>query len=96
MPIYISEVTLTQEGLSDMAMVADRIAANHRLWEDAGGKLLSWYVVLGDYDYLLITEAPNEKVMAEIALRASRRGRTRFKTLTAIPIEEFSEISGRL
>ncbi len=44
MPIYISEVTLTQEGLSDMATVADRIAANHRLWEDAGGKLLSWYV----------------------------------------------------
>ena len=96
MPIYISEVTLTQEGLSDMATVADRIAANHRLWEDAGGKLLSWYVVLGDYDYLLITEAPNEKVMAEIVLRASRRGRTRFNTLTAIPIEEFSEISGRL
>jgi uncharacterized protein with GYD domain len=45
---------------------------------------------------LLITEAANEKVMAEIALKASRRGRTRFKTFAAIPIEEFAQVSERL
>ena len=57
---------------------------------------LAWYVTLGDYDYLLITEAPDEKVMAEIALRASQRGRTRFTTFTAIPIEEFAEVTKKL
>jgi uncharacterized protein with GYD domain len=92
MPIYISEVTLTQAGLEGLADVADRIEANRQLWEEAGGKLREWFVVLGDYDYLLISEAPNEKVMAGIAARASRRGGARFKTYTAIPIEEFAQI----
>ncbi len=96
MPIYISQVTLTQEGLQELKTVPDRIEANRKLWEEAGGKLLAWYVMLGDYDYLLITEAPNEKVMAEIAVKASRRGRTRFKTFPAIPIEEFAQVSQRL
>lgn len=66
------------------------------MWEEAGGKLLAWYVVLGDYDYLVITEAPNEKVMAEIAIKASRRGRTQFRTFTAIPMEEFAQVAQRL
>ncbi len=96
MPIYISQVSLTQEGLEELKGAPGRMEANRKLWEEAGGKLLAWYVVLGDYDYLLITEAANEKVMAEIALKASRRGRTRFKTFTAIPIEEFAQVSARL
>lgn len=96
MPIYVSHVTLTREGLQELKEAPGRIQANRELWEQAGGKLLSWYVVLGDYDYLLITEAPDEKVMAEIAAKASSRGRTQFKTYTAIPIEEFAQVSKRL
>ena len=96
MSIYISQVTLTREGLQEIKAAPDRIEANRKLWEEAGGKLLEWYVVLGDYDYLLITEAPDEKVMAEIAAKASSRGRTQFKTYTAIPIDEFEQVSRRL
>ena len=86
-------MTLTQEGLEELADVSDRIEANRNLWEEAGGKLLEWFIVLGDYDYLLISEAPNEKVMARIAAKASRRGRTRFKSHTAIPIEDFAQVT---
>ncbi len=96
MPTYISHVTLTDEGIKALKDAPNRIAANKSLWEDAGGKLLSWHVVMGDYDYLLISEAPDEKVMAEIAIKASSRGRTRFKTYPAIPIKEFSEVASRL
>ena len=96
MPIFISHVTLTQEGVKAIKDVTERIEENRKLWEETGGKLLAWYIVLGDYDYLLITEAPDEKVMAEIAAKASRRGRTQFRTYTAIPIEEFGQVTQRL
>ncbi|MEW5979103.1 MAG: GYD domain-containing protein [Acidobacteriota bacterium] len=96
MAIYISQVKLTEKGLEELKDAPSRIEANRKLWEESGGKLLAWYVILGDYDYLLISEAPNEKVMTEIALKASRRGRTRFRTFTAIPIEEFAQVAGRL
>ena len=96
MSIFISEITLTQQGRKEIKNAAERIEENRKLWEEAGGKLLDWYVVLGDYDYLVITEAPNENVMAEIAMKASRRGRTRFRTCTAIPIEKFAQVANRL
>ncbi len=96
MPIFISHVTLTKEGVQAIKNVTERIEENKKLWEEAGGKLLEWYIVLGDYDYLLITEAPDEKVMAEIVAKASRRGRTQFRTFTAIPIEEFGQVTQRL
>ena len=96
MAIFISQISLTTEGVQALKGSTERINENKKLWEEAGGKLLHWYVVLGDYDYLVITEAPNEKVMAEIAAKASRRGRTKFRTSIAIPIEEFAEVSNRL
>jgi uncharacterized protein with GYD domain len=96
MPIYISHVTLTQEGVKAIKNVSERIEENKKLWEEAGGKLLQWYIVLGDYDYLLITEAPDEKVMAEIVAKASRRGRTQFRTYIGISIEEFAQVAQRL
>lgn len=96
MPTYISHVSFTEQGIKDLKDAPNRIDANKKLWEESGGKLVAWYIVMGDYDALLISEAPNEKVMAEIAIKSSRRGRTRFKTYAAIPIEEFSEVSERL
>jgi uncharacterized protein with GYD domain len=93
--IYVRHVTLTGEGLQELKGAPDRLEANRKLWEEAGGRLLEWYVVLGDYDYLLITEAPDEKVMAEIVAKASSRGRTRFRTFTAIPSKEFAQVSPR-
>ena len=96
MPIFVSHVTLTAEGVQALKGAADRIEESKKLWEEAGGKLLAWYLVLGDYDYLLITEAPDEKVMAEIAIKASRRGRTKFRTYSAISIEDFAEVAARL
>ena len=96
MPFYVSHITLTEQGLNEVDKVHSRIEANKKLWEGCGGKLIAWYVVFGDYDYLTITEAPNEKVMAAIALKASRRGRSRFKTLAAIPIEDFGQVASHL
>ena len=96
MAIYISHGTLTEQGVQEIKDLPDRIEEVRKTWEEAGGKLLAWYVVLGDYDYLVITEAPNEKVMAETVIKASRRGRTRFRTFTAIPIEEFAQVAQRL
>ena len=96
MAIYISHITLTEQGIQTIKGVTERIEENRKLWESCGGKLLDWYVVLGDYAYLAITEVPNEKVMAEIAIKTQSRGRTRFRTYSAIPIEEFHEVTRRL
>ena len=40
MPIFVSHVTLTSEGVQAVKNVHERLEENRKLWEDAGGKLL--------------------------------------------------------
>lgn len=92
MPVFVSHVTLPTEGVQTTNRVTDHIEETKKLWEDAGGKLLHWFVVAGDYDYLLISEASSEKVMAEIAAMASASGHMYFETLKCVPIEAFNAV----
>ncbi len=95
MPIFVSHVTLPTERVQTINRVTDHIEETKKLWEDAGGKLLHWFVVAGDYDYLLISEASSEKVMAEIAAMASASGHMYFETLKCVPIEAFNAVVKR-
>ena len=68
MAIFVSHITTTQQqGIQELKGLPSGIEEDRRLWEESGAKLLALYVMLGDYDFLAITDAPNEKVMAEIA-----------------------------
>ncbi len=51
-----------------------------------GVKILSTYWTLGEYDAVLIYEAPNEKVAIKLGIEAGEAMQT--QTLVAIPREE--------
>jgi uncharacterized protein with GYD domain len=42
--------------------------------EKAGAKLLAWYFTFGEYDFLSITEAPSEQVIASALIAAAAGG----------------------
>ena len=54
--------------------------------------MLHQYAVLGNYDFVNILEAPDEKVMAKVAMMLAARGTLKTHTLVAMPIDDF--ISG--
>ena len=75
MPIFVMQGRLTREYVkSGLAKPEDRHAALSKLCEQAGGKLLSMHFTLGQYDFLLISEMPDAKAAATIALTASGGG----------------------
>ena len=41
---------------------------------EAGGRLISWYLTLGPYDWLIIAEAPDEPTMISAVLAAAAGG----------------------
>ena len=47
------------------------------------------WAVLGQYDFVNIVEAPDEKTMARVSLELGSRGTARYESLVAIPIDEF-------
>ena len=48
--------------------------------------------LLGEYDVLVITEAPDEKAVTRAVLSAVSRGTVSIQTHPAIPIQEFYEM----
>lgn len=95
MAIFITHAALPAQCARTPTSVIDLIKKTRGLWEEAGGKLLHWFVVAGDYDYLFITEADDEKVMAEIAAKVSQRTHLKFRTYEGVTIEAFKEVVKR-
>jgi uncharacterized protein with GYD domain len=75
MSIYISRGRYSQSGLKGMiANPEDRQAAVSRLLENAGCKLVSMYITLGEDDWLIISEAPNEQAISAAMVAAAASG----------------------
>lgn len=56
---------------------------------EAGGKIINAYALLGRYDYLYITEFPDQKKALKVLFKTAMKGRVAPESLVAIPLEEF-------
>jgi uncharacterized protein with GYD domain len=72
MTIYISQGRYTAAAIKGMsAKPEDRSEAVAELFAAAGARLISWYLTLGPYDWLIIAEAPDEPTMISAVLAAA-------------------------
>jgi uncharacterized protein with GYD domain len=75
MPIYITQGRYTRDAIKGMIIKPeDRADAVGRLLSKAGGKLIGYYLTFGEYDFLLIAEAPGQTQMASVLLAAGSGG----------------------
>jgi uncharacterized protein with GYD domain len=86
MPTFITQGRYTREALKGMVVKPeDRADAVSRLMAKVGGRLISYYVTFGEYDFLIVAEAPGETQMAAALLAAgSGGGVTDLKTTLAM------------
>ena len=89
MPTFIMLSTLGPDGAATLRDNPDRIRAVTAEVEAMGVKVVAQYALLGDYDFLNIIEAPDEKAIARVAMALGARGTVKTLTLTAIPVDEF-------
>jgi uncharacterized protein with GYD domain len=75
MAIYITQGRYTSDAIKGMvANPENREKAVADLMEKAGAKLLAVYFTFGEYDFLSITEAPSEEVMASALIAGAASG----------------------
>lgn len=75
MPIYITQGRYTSDAIKGMvANPENREKAVAELMDKAGAKLVGLYFTFGEYDFLSITEAPNEEVMASALIAGAASG----------------------
>ena len=96
MPTYISLYKMTDQGMADVKKAPERIEAGIKAWEAMGGKVLGFYAVMGEYDYVAIGEAPGDEAAMTFALALGAQGNVRTMTLKAFTAEEFAKFVGNL
>ncbi len=73
--IFITQGRYTREAIKGMIVKPeDRAEALSRHMAKAGGRVLSYYMTFGEYDFLSVLEAPGETQMAAALLAAASSG----------------------
>ncbi|MET4328056.1 uncharacterized protein with GYD domain [Bradyrhizobium sp. i1.15.2] len=60
------------------------------------GEIKSFFLTMGDYDMVVILEAPDDAVAARFSLQLGMQGNVRTRTLKAFPEAAYREIINSL
>jgi uncharacterized protein with GYD domain len=88
MPVYIMLTKLTDEGRRTVKEKPQRILEVNKEVEEMGGKILSQYAILGDWDFINVIEAIGNTTIAKIALELGARGTIETTTMAAISVDD--------
>jgi uncharacterized protein with GYD domain len=89
MALYIMMSTLTDEGRKTVKSNPHRIKEVNKEVEAMGAKVLAQYVTLGQYDFINVLDAPNNEVIAKVAIELGSRGTLQTSTLAALTLDDF-------
>jgi uncharacterized protein with GYD domain len=94
MPIFITQGRYSRDAIKGMiANPEDRAEAVSKLAQQAGGRMLAYYVTLGEHDFLVVCEMPGHKETSMVVLTAAASGGvTDVKTTLAMTTAEAKEV----
>ena len=96
MPTYVALYKLTEQGIKNIKEAPGRIEEGIKGAEAMGGKVLGFYTVMGEYDYVSIGEFPSDEAAMVFMLALCKQGNVRTTTLKAFTPDEFGDIVGKM
>ncbi len=96
MPIYITLIKYTEKALADIKHAPDRLAAAKQRARQRGGEIKAFYLTMGQYDAVTISEAPNDETAVGGLLAGASQGYIRTETLRAFTEDEYKKIVAAL
>jgi uncharacterized protein with GYD domain len=92
MTTYVMLANLTDTGAKNVMDSPRRLDTAKRLLKDMGGEFRSFFLTMGDYDFVAVYEAPDDAIAARFTLQLGSLGNVRTKTLKAFPEAAYREI----
>ena len=96
MPHYVTLIRYTQQGAAKIKESPARLDAARKAAEAAQGKIHNWYLTMGEYDAVLVSEFPNDEVAARFMLSTAALGNITTHTLKAFTETEYRKILASL
>jgi uncharacterized protein with GYD domain len=96
MATYISLLNYTQKGAENIKESPARLDAAKKAFQSMGAELKQWYLVMGQYDAVVVSEAPNDETVAKLLLMIGGQGNIRTQTFRAFNEDEYRKIIAAL
>jgi uncharacterized protein with GYD domain len=90
MALFVMLTNLTPDGVKTLKSNPNRVGEVNKEVEQIGAKVVAQYATLGQYDFVTIVEAPDEKTMAKVSVELGSRGTMSSQTMAAMPSDELA------
>lgn len=95
MPTFVNLIRFTDEGIRNYKDTVKRAEEYWAAIERAGGRLIHEVWTLGDYDIVVLFEAPDDETATALALEVSSHGNVRTTTMRAFEADEMRRMIER-
>src|SRR5262245_31852582 len=96
MPTFVMLVRWTDQGVRNVKDAPKRRQAFEKAVTSMGGKVKDAYLLLGEYDLVIVTEVPDDETAAKMLLSTAMQGNVRTTTMRAFSREEMDKIVASL
>jgi uncharacterized protein with GYD domain len=96
MATYISLLRYTQKGAENIKDSPARLDAAKKVFQSMGAELKQWYLVMGQYDAVVISEGPDDATVAKLLLVIGAQGNIHTETFRAFTEDEYRKIISAL
>lgn len=96
MPNYVILVNWTDQGIRTAKDSPKRVQDFKNAVERSGGKMVDGYYTMGQYDFVVTVELPDDESAMSLMLATGIRGNVRTTTLKAFSLSEGEKIVSKL
>jgi uncharacterized protein with GYD domain len=96
MSTHIVLIKWTQEGIKNVKESPNRLDMTKKAFQAAGAELKEFYLVMGQYDMVIVTEGSDDETAAKLAPAISSQGAISTETLRAFTEDEYRKIIAEL
>lgn len=96
MATFISLLKFTDKGMATIKDSPNRLDNAKKGWQAAGGNIKAFYLTTGQYDAVVISEAPDDATVARLALQTGAAGAVKTETFRAFTEDEYRKIIAAL
>jgi len=96
MPMYTTLLNWTAQGLQNVKQSPSRFDALRKGFQGVGVTVRDFYMLTGQYDMILMCEAPDDTTLARAILSVAAQGYVKTETCRAFTEQEYRQIIGGL
>ena len=96
MQTYMTTIHYTEQGIEHIKDTPLRLDTARELYKSMGAKIKSFYLSMGTFDVIVITEAPDDETATKLAMTIISAGPIRAETTRLFTEDEYRKLVSEL